>query len=117
MLHVLISPPVEPAHLTTLQVCVRSASVLGCAALIRVAARRFPSEATTFDLALSLLLGWTVSWTINAPSLLVAAVACVILLVLGYRLTRRIFGPDPGLDDSAPPVRQSGDGISVLSRR
>jgi uncharacterized membrane protein len=123
VLHVFIGSSLDSTPLTTLQVCVRGLTVLGSAALVGVAARRFPSEAApTTDMILGVTLGSAMAAMINAPSPIIAIVTCVILLVLGYRLTRRIFGPDRlsgggDLDEATPvPLGRSGD-IGVVSRR
>lgn len=111
MLHVLIGPSIEPAHLTALQVGLRGVSVLGCAALAGEAARRFPSKEAPLDLVLGVSLGWTLSWAINSPSPLVTILAFSILLLLVYRLIRRIVFPGRRLNEGA----HSGEAAAVVS--
>jgi uncharacterized membrane protein YcaP (DUF421 family) len=87
----LLGSAAEPAHLTTLEVSVRSLIVVGCAmVVVRVAAQRFRPEAAPFDVIVGVLLGSILSRTINGPSSMIPTIACAVLLVLVPWLAGRI---------------------------
>jgi uncharacterized membrane protein YcaP (DUF421 family) len=58
--------------------------------LVRVAARRFPSEAAPFNVILGVMLGAILSRTIIGPSSMIPTIACAVLLVLIHWLVGRV---------------------------
>jgi hypothetical protein len=83
----LLGSSAEPAPLSTVEVCVRSLVVFGFAILmVRLATRRFLSQAAPLDVLLGVLLGAALSRAITGPSPMILAMACVIVLALVHRL-------------------------------
>ena len=80
----------EPAHLTTLQVCLGGVAVFGVAMIaVRFAARRPLSEAAPLYMVLGVLLGASLSQTLPGPSPIIPAMICAALIALVGRLIGR----------------------------
>ncbi|MBV8684041.1 MAG: hypothetical protein JO111_14290 [Caulobacteraceae bacterium] len=79
----------EPAHLTTLQVCLGGAAVFGVAILAVRLARRSLSEGAPLYMVLGVILGAGLSQTVGGPSPIIPAMVCAALLALVCRLMGR----------------------------
>jgi hypothetical protein len=103
----------EPAQLSTVEVCVRSLVVFGFAILmVRLATRRFFSQAAPFDVILGVMLGAALSRTINGPSPMILAMACVIVLALVHRLA----GSRSSLDRRHDEISQELAGGTAIGK-
>jgi len=90
----------EPADLNSAEVAIRTAIVyLASLALVRVASRRFLSQATAFDVIVGIMLGSILSRAVNGSALFIPTMVAGLVLVGLHRLFASIafhtsvFGP------------------------